>query len=311
MNTIKFSKRENKTTEQHNLQIAEITDVNLFGSHLKIYTPCNLNIFVTELCQNRCFFCINDKSNRCINVRSLSEEEYSAGLRRLLDGIHCEDFETTITGGEPTLDIERFVKTMQICHEHGLKCRTVSTTGLNLMKLYNGKPVCQHMIDNGFVHNINISRMHYDETKNNEIFVGKNITDKDIEKLALFFKLNNAEMRVSCNLIKGYIDSSDEILKFVEHYMNLGVETVMFRELEQCENIKLNETVENMLGSFDYIETLHGMVYDVDVYSYKDLIIKHYKTLKDVNKEITYSLSYKNGFVRDGFVGNKLNAKLT
>lgn len=310
MNTIKFSKKENKTTEQHNLQIANIVDSDIFGSHLKMYTPCNLNVFVTESCQNKCFFCINDKTNKNINIRSLSDEEYIIGLKKLFNELNCENFEITITGGEPTLDIHRFVKTIQICHEYSLRCRTVSTTGLNLMSLYNGKPLCQHMIENNFVHNINISRMHYDESRNNEIFDGRNLTNKDIERLALFFKLNNAEMRVSCNLIKGYIDNPDDILKFIDHYMDLGVETVMFRELEMCENVRLNNIVESMLRLFEYIETLHGMVYDVDVYSYKDLIVKHYKTLENINKEITYSLSYKNGFIKDSFIGNKLNIKL-
>ena len=311
MNTIKFSKRENKTTEQHNLQITNIIDSDIFGFQLKMYTPCNLNIFVTESCQNKCFFCINDRANKNINMCSPSDREYSTGLKRLLDELNCENFEVTITGGEPTIDIHRFVKTMQICHEHNLRCRTVSTTGLNLMALYDGKPVCQHMIENNFIHNINISRMHYNELKNNEIFGGRNITDRDIEKLALFFKLNNAEMRISCNLIEGYIDNSDDVLEFIDHYMNLGVETVMFRELERCKNIKLVDVVKSMLGLFEYIETLHGIIYDVDVYSYKNLIVKHYKTLKNINKEITYLISYKNGFLKDGFVGNKINVKLT
>lgn len=313
MNTIKFSKIQNKTTEQHNLELSEVQTQDVFRQKLQIYTPCNVNIFVTEICQNNCAFCINRKTNENVNMRYLTDDEYINGLHILFDELDCKNYEATITGGEPTLDTFKFIKTIQLCKQYGVKCRTVSTTGINLMQTFNKKPICQYMIENGFIHNINISRMHYDELKNAEIFNGKNISNDDIKRLALFFKMNDAEMRISCNLIKGYIDDAEKMINFVNYYRNLGVETIMFRELEKCKCnvVDLTDIINEKLKTFKYVKTLHGMIYDVDVYIYKDMIVKHYKTLKDINKEIIYSLSYKNGFIKNGFTGDKLNVKLT
>lgn len=83
MNTIKFSKIKEKTTEQHNLEILDIKKVELFGKECEMYFPCNLNIFVTNKCQNKCAFCINkDYSNI-----DISDEKYYSTNRILYNNI--------------------------------------------------------------------------------------------------------------------------------------------------------------------------------------------------------------------------------
>ena len=72
MNTIKFSKIENITAEQYNLEIQNIYEDTIFGENLLIYHPCNLNIFVTELCQNDCYFCINNKTKNILQNNNYS-----------------------------------------------------------------------------------------------------------------------------------------------------------------------------------------------------------------------------------------------
>ena len=62
-----------------------------------------------------------------------------------LNELSPREFEITITGGEPTLKIERFVKTLKMCHKKGFHFRTISTNGLNLLKKYKGKEVCEYM----------------------------------------------------------------------------------------------------------------------------------------------------------------------
>lgn len=321
MNTIKFSRADNIATEQHNLELQNISKESIFDKELNIYHPCNLNIFITEACHSKCFYCINNKTNKqlCNKNNTLSNEEYLIELEKLLKEISGKCFEATITGGEPTLNCERFVKTMELCKKYGIHCRTVSTTGLNLMKTYKEKPLCIYMIENGFTHNINISRMHYEESKNSEVFgTNNNISNKDIEKLATFFKLNDAEMRISCNIIQNYIDNIDKIMKFVDFYMNINVDTVMFRELIHPESIKMQDIINSKVlenKGFSYLETLHGAVYDVDVYKKESvcggIIAKHYRTLENIDKNVIYSFSFKNGKLMNGFSGNKINIDLT
>ena len=303
MNTIKFSKITNLLTERHNLEVLNISKENIFNNKVDIYHPCNLNIFITNSCQNKCFFCINHK-NRNIDI---SDEEYYNALEKALKELSNKGFEITITGGEPTLNPERFVKTLELCKKYNFPCRTVSTTGFNLLKNYNNKPLCQHMIENNFIHNINISRMHWDEDRNLEILNGLNITNSNIKTLATFFKLNDAEMRISCNIIPGYIDTFDKMLNFVDYYRGLNVDTVMFRELIGYKMKKLNDILElTPKNGFEHLKTLYGFNYTVDVYRYKDMLVKHYKTKPNFDKSVIFSLALNNGILTDNFSGRNI-----
>lgn len=313
MNTIKFSKINNTTTEMHNLELQNIYEDTIFGKKIKLYHPCNLNIFVTELCQNNCDFCINKQINESLNdlCNVLNTNLYCESLEKILKEIANKHFEITITGGEPTLDIEKFVKTMQLCKKYNIPCRTISTTGYQLMKNYDNKPLCQHMIDNGFIHNINISRMHWNETLNHNILKGKNLTNDEIQKLALFFKLNDAEMRISCNLILGYIDCFEKMLEYVDFYRNRNIETIMFRELIGKDPILLKDILElNEENGFHYFKTLDGFLYTVDVYQYQDMLVKHYITKKQFDKDVIFSFAFKNNLFMDNFTGKNICIKM-
>ena len=74
------------------------------------------------------------------------------------------------------------------------------------------------------------------------------------------------------------------------------------------ESVKLKDI--NFDKRFKYITTLHGALYDVDVYMYKDFIVKHYMTKEKVEKNIIYSFSFKNGYLLDNFSGGKINLNL-
>lgn len=307
MNTIKFSKITNLLTERHNLEVLNISKENIFNNEVEIYHPCNLNIFTTNNCQNKCFFCINHKNRNT----DISDEEYYNSLEKALKELSNKGFEITITGGEPTLNPERFVKTLELCKKYNFPCRTVSTTGLNLLKNYNNKPLCQHMVENDFTHNINISRMHWDEDKNLEILNGLNITNSNIKTLATFFKLNDAEMRISCNIIPGYIDTFEKMLNFVDYYRKINVDTVMFRELIGRATKSLDSVLElTQENGFDYLRTLDGFNYTVDVYRYKDMLVKHYKTKPNFDKSVIFSLALNNGTLKDNFIGKNISVNL-
>lgn len=298
MNTIKFTDAKEFATEMHNLEVTNIFPQNIFGKNINIYHPCNLNIFISSVCHNKCFFCINDK----YSGTDIFDDIYYFSLEKTLSELQGKGFEITLTGGEPTLFPDRFVKTMELCKKHGFSCRTVSTTGIGLGTVYKEIPLYQHMIENNFIHNINISRMHYDESLNKEIFKGNNISNDDIEKLSLFFKMHDAQMRISCNLIPNYIDDFNKMLYFVDFYRNLGLDSVMFRELQGCENILLSSIV-NFDDRFEYLTSLDGVFYIVDVYRYKDMIVKYYKTKENIDKNIIFSFSLRNAIFADNFSG--------
>ena len=296
MNTLKFTKKTEVATEQHNLEVYKEKETNLFGKKLNIYVPNNLSLFVTNTRNSKCFFCTNSKYTNQDN----SDNFYYKTLKATLNEISPRDFEISITGGEQTLKKERFVKTLKMCHDKGFHFRTIITNGLNLLSKYKGKELCEYMVEYGAVHNINISRMSIKE--NNRKMGNNPIDDKDIEKLAHFFYNHDAEMRISCNLITGYIDSMDKILNFVEHYQKLGVPTVMFRELVGVPNSPKMTDIFKANKDFKKIDYLVGKVYDVEVYEYKDYIVKHYLE-KECYDNCLKSTSLRNGIFREGFNG--------
>ena len=297
MNTLKFTKKSEVSTEQHNQEVYKEKETMIFDKKINIYIPNNLSLFVTNVCNSKCFFCFNSNYTN----QDDSDEFYYKTLKETLNELSPDEFEITITGGEPTIKVERFVKTLKMCHDYGFHFRTISTDGLNLLKKYKGKEVCEYMVENGAIHNISISRM--DIKNNKEIMGSDSITDEDIEKLANFFNNHDAEMRMSCNLISGYVDSMDKILEYVDHYQNLGIPTVMFRELVGVDNSIKMIDIFKPNKDFKKIDYINADVYDVAVYEYKDYIVKHYIQKENYNTSIK-STSLRNGILREGFSGN-------
>ena len=297
MNTLKFTKKSEVATEQHNQEVYKEKVTKIFDKNINIYIPNNLSLFITNVCNSKCFFCINSNYTN----HDDSDEFYYKSLEKVLNNLSPEEFEITITGGEPTIKIERFVNTLKMCHDRGFHFRTISTDGLNLLKKYNGKEVCEYMVEYGAVHNISISRMAI--YNNKEIMGCDSVTDTDIERLAYFFNNHDAEMRMSCNLISGYVDSMDKILEYVDHYQKLGVPTVMFRELVGIKNSPKMIDVFKPSKEFKKIDYIIAEVYDVEVFEYKDYIVKHYIQKESHNTSVK-NTSFRNGILREGFSGN-------
>lgn len=303
MNTIKFSKINNIITEQHNLETINIKEINLFNQKIKLYEPCNLNIFITNICPNNCYFCINRTKQD-----DISDIQYFSFLEDIFKELQLLNIEITITGGEPSVNPTRLIRTMQLCKKYGFKCRTFSSTGLCLLDEVENKPICQYMIENNFIHNINISKMHWNEEKNKEI-LKTGISNKKLEKLNNFFKMNDASLRTSCNLIPQYIDSLNKIENFVSFYDDLGIESMIFREIVGNYNkININNIIKDIDNNKDYtyLETLEGIYYIVDIYQYHDYLVKVYKTKTNIDTTLVSSLSLNNNIFRVGFNGKIL-----
>lgn len=304
MSILKFSKLESPIMEKHNLGIIDIRDVKIFNQRIGITQPCSLNIFVTNICQNDCEFCINKDNAYC----DIDNKEYLATLEKCLKELKGKKMEAVITGGEPTLNPYRLIKTMELCNKYNMPCKSVLTNGYNLLEEFKGKPLCQYMVDYGFTNNTQISRNCIDEDENNDIFKGHNISNQKIEEIVRFFKANNADVVISCNLVKGYVDNIDKILEFVSFYMDMGVNTIIFRELAGDKRIldSCKVSLKSILGdmeTFDYIESLRGLFYNADLYNYERLLVTHYKSQKVDISNAVRQMSFINGVLIDGFNG--------
>ena len=135
--------------------------------------------------------------------------------------------------------------------------------------------------------------------------MGTNITNDLIKRIFMYGKINNMDIRLSCNLLANSVKDLDSILNFVNFYENMGVDTIMFRELINIENKITIDKIFNEIkkdSRFIHLDTLDGMYYIVDIYRYKDKLVKCYKeknnNIKNVIREFVY---YPDGILNNGF----------
>jgi len=320
VNTIKFAPYDDFVTEQHDVEHASVDTVKVGETEYRFYNPCNLNVFITNTCQNACDFCINKGQT---DQFRMSDATYYEDLENGLEKLSGVKLEATITGGEPTLLPRRMVETVRILVKHGVHERTVSTTGIGLLEKYEGKTVFQHLIENGYTHNISISRMAEDEWENDRIMMGekyssrqRNIGNDDLRRLATIAKANGVQLRTSTNLLSGFVDTYKKMLHFVDFQYKNGIESCLFRELEgkmQKMAAPIAWIAEAVRSSkdFAYIKTVHGMFYDIELYLYTShetgmtYIVKVY-TNHVVDADVIGSLSFNHGIIRKGFHGEAL-----
>lgn len=309
MNTIKFAPYNDFVTEQHDVENASAYEANVFGFSGKFYNPCNLNVFIQNKCQNDCDFCINKRND----MTDIDNELYFKNLETILEGMKSVHLEATITGGEPTLNPARMIETIRMLRKFGVKERTVSTTGIGLMNLYENKPVLQHLIDNDYVHNISISRMDITDTENANVLKGKNITNEELARIAFYAKVNGVQLRTSTNIIENHIDSLEKILNFVDFQYTNNIDSCLFREVIAKDFISIAPFQEQIRNDKNFIfdRAIHGMFYDIIVYIYKspvtnqEYIVKCYQT-NVIDKTVIGTLSYNQGKLRTGFNGEVL-----
>lgn len=294
MNTIKFSPISDDGKETNNVEVYEVKDIILDGKKYKYYSNAQISLYVTKKCNGRCWFCMNRFEDRYCNSRELTDEDYFYNLDHLLDTFKDIKPPITITGGEPTKS-NRLVPTIRKIKEKGFHTRTFATNGTGLFDYYEGKIIIAHLVENGIVNNINISRMVIDDEKNKKI-MGIEINNDDIRKIYLFGHINEMDIRLSCNIQKGGVENLDDILKYHDFYDSIGADTVMFRELIPFCNEKrytskvisiepIFEEIEKN-PSFEHLRTIDGMYYIVKVYRYKDKVVKCYKEKKNLGVEI-------------------------
>ncbi len=311
MNIIKFSDIDDLKKETNNVEVYDILDLKVDDKIYKYYSNAQISIYVTKKCNGSCYFCMNNYQKRFLDCKNISENDYFYHLDKVLNIFKDRKIPFTITGGEATKD-EKLVPILRKLRESGFKSRTFATNGTGLFDYYENKPIIVHLKDNDIINNINISRMVVDDNLNKKI-MGINQSNQDINRIFTFGNINNMDMRLSCILQKCGVKNLNDILDFVNFYDNMNINTVMFRELIDLNNmckkykeqkIDINKIFEEINNNkdFKYIRTLEGMYYTVKVYKYKNKIVKCYKEKKKNNSDIIKEfVFYPDGSLDSGF----------
>ncbi len=185
------------------------------------YRTYNLYISITDVCLASCPFCNNNTikkqkfTDKKFDLEKLKEVLKELKDKRLLNRV-------SITGGEPLLNLPLLNDVTNaiydICGDK--QYVTINTNGVNLSKITQ-----LEKLDN--IAGIHISRHHYEDKRNDEIFGFKTVGTDEIKNLQ--DKLSNKKLlRLNSLLIKNYIDNAAEVEKYLEMAADLDIFRVGF-----------------------------------------------------------------------------------
>lgn len=197
--------------------------IKLFGHDVPVKTKdCTgakidpyVNFFVrmTDLCTADCSFCpYHDEKSKPFDV---------AKFKYAFDGITGAGIwinKIGITGGEPTLCMDKVREIVSHVHKGDPQVPiTINTNGQYLKEL-DKKRFLDKITD------VALSVHHYDEDRNHAIFRSKgHATIEDVKRF-----VHKEKLHIRCNLIRGQIDSPEEVRKFLEFFSEMGIQDFGF-----------------------------------------------------------------------------------
>jgi len=274
-----------------------------------------INIFVqvTNYCNANCPFCIyhhTDLGKDAFNLKKFEEI-----LNYFVSREDIDIGKLNFTGGEP-VSSQYFDDIICACMESLDYTRkpevTLNTNGLNLDKIIKYQD---------FLDNVGLSRHHYQDNKNYEIFRDTSIASgEDIkEMMSCIDDSNKWKMQLRCNLINGYICNYDAMIKYLEHAIELGVHDCGFvtlapnnkfcveHQIDFNSLVKISENLIKTNGWKRLDDNNHESVYcECANYMYSNKvgeICKFYARLFCNNDNIDSILVYDGQYLRHGFGG--------
>ncbi|MBR3898474.1 MAG: radical SAM protein [Bacilli bacterium] len=232
-------------------------DIKLSSSKLRLY------IKLTDDCNAHCGFCANQNSQDYGNI-DMDKLKYVITYLLSKDKLHG----ISITGGEPLTHPDKLFQIFDLIYKLNPNIEVqLSTNGYNLLKLLEYDNINK-------LESIHISKHHYNDEINYEIFKSKNIASSDdISKLSQSLE-DKQIININTIIMKEYISNLKEIKNMLEHTAQLGVYKNGFVSLIRCNEfakqkyINFNEIFNNLDKSFfkghhfyhrNYCECLCGM----------------------------------------------------
>ncbi|WP_026653959.1 radical SAM protein [Butyrivibrio proteoclasticus] len=175
------------------------------------------SIIPTEVCGCNCPFCCARDSmhGRSLDIERLKTVLLSLQERNLIRGI-------SISGGEPFTDVTLLNEIINLCFD---VCGTEVEMSINT----NGSGIGSVTKIKNYEHidAIHISRHHYDDAKNAELFGGKVPTTSEIRKVVEEVPFKDLFV-FNCILLKDYIGSREEAHRFLDYAIDVGVHKTGF-----------------------------------------------------------------------------------
>ena len=277
------------------------TSCGMNGNPSHPYTDLRINLYtcLTHECNTNCKFCNFHYKDRV----KFDMGKWKSCVDELVNTVGI--FKASFTGGEPSLNFEDLVECLYYLKEKDDKIFTIiNTNGTNLRKL--------SYLD--VLDNIALSRHSIIEEENYKIF-GDNFVPT-LEEIEAFPEKD--KLHLSCNLIKGYVDSDFKIKEYLEKCSEIGVKDVGFVSLMPINEYAKNHSIDFSDIEFEFIDKFIVNQYFDRVQDNKCVCkCRNYMYLGDNGNIVTaYSRyyvdqSYTDGAIvymdnnlRQGFTGN-------
>ena len=177
----------------------------------------SLDVRFTKSCDNKCAFCIERKGidNQGQNVEKMIESTKKSGKKNIL-----------VLGGEPMLNLQT-LKT----YIDGIKdfVENIYITTSLPNSINQDWDTFTYIMDK--ITCLNVSLQHYDWKINNQVLNASSNHNR-IEILENICDKYSKKVRVSINLVRGYIDTKAKLDTFLKIMEDIGVSHVKINELQ-------------------------------------------------------------------------------
>ncbi len=190
----------------------------------------------TTICNARCPFCIS-KTTPFVGMTPIAEKINKDMLINVCNKAQELKISTVlITGkGEPTIQHEHVSQYLKLIRQFGFSHIELQTNAILFgTKAEKYDDILRQWKMLG-LETVAISVVHYDRAKNAEVYTpGRDYFDLDgvIGKLHSF----GFKVRLSCTMLKGYIDRVSHAKEMIDFAMHHDVEQLTLRRMEAVEN---------------------------------------------------------------------------
>lgn len=261
-----------------------------------IVPSVNLFVKVTNACNARCRFCSNaDKTN----------DKQDFDLSKLLDiirelqGNKILVNRINVTGGEPSVVsvlVDKILSSLKAAEFNDIHIH-LNTNGL----LPDSKELMKHPRWDS----ISISLHHYNKKRLSDIY-GIHISETAFE----FTGIDLDKVNASCNLVKGYIDNTEEVEKMMQFAIELGLPRLGFVALMKVSDYCIKHFID--FTEIDFAQIPH--LYFTEsryrgndckcsnyLYNHEGKILEIYMRNYANYKYCESSLLYDGKYLRQGF----------
>lgn len=261
-------------------------------SKYEVEPSLRLYIKLTDSCNANCQFCANECSKDFGNL-DFQKLEFVISYLKEQNRLHG----ISITGGEPMLNPDKMNTLLNLIWRIDPDMEVaISTNGNNLKEFANIDQVNR-------LESIHISRHHYNDDKNQEIFGTDTIATTDDIMFLQDFLQDKQIININTLVMKGYIEDLEGIKKMLDYVGDTGVYKTGFVSLMKCNDyakehfINFNDIFNNLDQNFllahhfynnEYCECIDG------VYTSKNakLVEFYARMVKECNCPYTTQLVY-------------------